>query len=75
MTKQYPQTKVDMPNIALREIIPQINNSNRAKFDVIAIAGKSGVYLSHKPTGNYTNEIMRMLNFIIERTNLEFDEF
>jgi hypothetical protein len=35
---------VDIPNIALREIIPQINNSNRAKFDVIAIAGKKGVH-------------------------------
>jgi hypothetical protein len=55
LTKQYPQTKIDIPNITLREIIPQINNSNRAKFDVIAIAGKSGVSFEHKPTGNYTN--------------------
>jgi len=44
-----------MPNIALRSIIPQINNSNRAKFDVIGLAGKKNVILKYKSTGNYTN--------------------
>lgn len=63
---QYPQTKVDIPNIALKSLIPSINNSNRAKFDIIAMAGKKNVFLKYRHAGNYTSDIMKMINFIID---------
>lgn len=52
--KQYPQTKIDAPNIKLKEILPKMNNSNRIKFDVITQACKKGVELKYKESGNYS---------------------
>lgn len=32
LCKQYPQTKIEAPNMALRSILPQIDNQGRVKY-------------------------------------------
>lgn len=36
LCKQYPQTKVEDPNIAIRKSILSINNEGEAEFDLIS---------------------------------------
>lgn len=38
---QYPQTKVEDPNIALRNAIPNIDNKGEAEFDLISKVGRA----------------------------------
>jgi hypothetical protein len=52
--KQYPQTKIDAPNIHLREILPNTNNSSRMKFDVITIASRKGLEIRYRQSANYS---------------------
>lgn len=67
---QYPQTKVEDPNIALRSEIPAIDNKGRAKFDIIGrVCRDKVVSFRKKASGDYTSEIMRVINYMIEKTN------
>lgn len=72
LCKQYPQTKIEAPNISLRSILPQIDNQGRIKFDLVA---RSGINFTYSPDGDYTQQIMRMINFMIDKTNEDFDNF
>jgi len=69
---QYPQTKIEAPNIALRSMIPQIDNKGRVKYDIIT---KCGIVFMHKKEKDYTTEIMKLINFMIEHTNKEYEHF
>ena len=52
---QYPQTKVEDPNIALRAQIPSIDNKGQVKYDFIGRACKSKlIKMRKKKTGDYT---------------------
>lgn len=66
LCRQYPQTKIEAPNLALRSILPQIDNQGRSKYDLVC---KSGISFTFREDGDYTSQIMRMINFMIERTN------
>jgi hypothetical protein len=35
LCRQYPQTKIEAPNLALRSILPQIDNQGRSKYDLV----------------------------------------
>jgi len=70
---QYPQTRVEDPNIALRSEIPSIDNKGRVKFDFIGkVSQNKIVRFRRKESGDYTSEIMRVINYMIEKTNQEF---
>lgn len=73
--KQFPQTKVDAPNIHLKEILPKMNNTGRIKFDVITLACSKGFVLRYKESGNYAAEIMTLINFIIDEVNEKYPEY
>lgn len=62
LCRQYPQTKIEAPNLALRSILPQIDNQGRSKFDLVC---KSGISFLYNESGDYTAQIMRMINFMI----------
>jgi hypothetical protein len=73
---QYPQTKVEDPNIALRNSIPNIDNKGEAEFDLISkVSQAKEVFFRRKESGDYTQEIMKTINYMIERSNQEFDHF
>ena len=40
LCRQYPQTKVEAPNIALRKAIPLIENQGQTKFDLVTMVCK-----------------------------------
>lgn len=52
---QYPQTRIEDPNIALRAEIPSIDNKGRVKYDFIAklCQGKT-VSFRRRENGDYT---------------------
>ena len=53
---QYPQTKVEDPNIALRAEIPQVDNKGRVKFDFIGRMCKNKeVSFRKKNSRDYTS--------------------
>jgi hypothetical protein len=66
LCRQYPQTKIEAPNVALRALLPQIDNQGRVKYDLVS---QSGLQLSYQEDGDYTPQIMRMMNFLIDRTD------
>lgn len=66
LCRQYPQTKIEAPNLALRSILPQIDNQGRSKYDLVC---NSGISFRYREDGDYTAQIMRMINFMIERGN------
>ncbi len=72
LCRQYPQTKIEAPNLALRSILPQIDNQGRSKYDLVC---RSGISFTYREEGDYTDQIMRMINFMIETSNEEFDGF
>ena len=72
LCRQYPQTKIEAPNLALRSILPQIDNQGRSKYDLV---WKSKLSFTYRETGDYTDQIMRMINFMIEKSNEEYDGF
>jgi hypothetical protein len=73
---QYPQTKVEDPNIALRAEIPQIDNKGRVKYDFIGgICKNKVVSFRKKVNGDYTPEIMKVINHMIDKTNEDFAAF
>lgn len=72
LCKQYPQTKIEAPNISLRSILPQIDNQGRIKFDLVA---RSGIAFTYSADGDYTQQIMRMINCMIDKTNDDYDSF
>lgn len=72
LCRQYPQTKIEAPNVSLRSILPQIDNQGRIKYDLVS---KSSIDFSYKEDGDYTTQIMKMVNFMIDRTNEEYNGF
>ena len=73
---QYPQTKVEDPNIALRAEIPSIDNKGQVKYDFIGRACKSKtVKMRKRKNGDYTPEIMKIINDMIDKSNEQFEEF
>jgi hypothetical protein len=66
LCRQYPQTKIEAPNLALRSILPQIDNQGRSKYDLVF---QSGISFKYREDGDYTAQIMRMVNFMIEKGN------
>lgn len=45
LCRQYPQTKIEAPNLALRSILPQIDNQGRSKYDLVC---KSGIPFTYR---------------------------
>ncbi len=72
LCRQYPQTKIEAPNLALRSILPQISKHGRSKYDLVC---RSGISFTYREDGDYTDQIMRMINFMINQTSVEFDGF
>ena len=72
LCRQYPQTKLEAPNLALRSALPQIENEGRIKFDLVY---QSGIHFVLREDGDYTDLIMRMINFMIEKTSDESEDF
>ena len=72
LCRQYPQTKIEAPNLALRSILPKIDNKGRSKYDLV---WKSGLSFAYRESGDYTDQIMRMINFMIEKSQGEYDGF
>jgi hypothetical protein len=66
LCRQYPQTKLEAPNLALRSVLPQIENEGRVKFDLVY---QSGINFTLRESKDYTDLIMRMINFMIEKGN------
>lgn len=58
--------------MTLRSMLPQIDNQGRIKYDLVS---KSGLDFSYREDGDYTTQIMKMVNFMIDRTNEEYDQF
>jgi uroporphyrinogen-III synthase len=75
LCKQYPQTKIEAPNITLRELLPQIDNQGRIKFDLVSLVSISGVEFTYQNVTeyDYTPQIMRLINYAIDKTNEEYD--
>ena len=70
LCNQYPQTKVEDPNIALRAEIPSIDNKGQVKYDMIGKECRHKVAnFKKKRSGDYTPEIMKTINFMIDRSN------
>lgn len=65
LCRQYPQTKIEAPNLALRSILPKIDNKGRSKYDLV---WKSGLLFTYRENGDYTDQIMRMINFMIDKS-------
>lgn len=72
LCRQYPQTKIEAPNVSLRSILPQIDNQGRIKYDLVS---RSDIDFSYRQDGDYTTQIMKIVNFMIDRTNEEYDGF
>jgi hypothetical protein len=72
LCKQYPQTKIEAPNITLRSLLPQIDNQGRIKYDLV---GRSGINFIYDEEGDYTQQIMKMINYMIDKTNDDYDHF
>ena len=73
---QYPQTKVEDANIALRSEIPQIDNKGRVKYDLIGRMCKDKeLSLRKKKNGDYSSDIMKVINYMIDRSNEQFKDF
>ena len=72
LCRQYPQTKIEAPNLALRSLLPQVDNQSRSKYDLV---WKSQIPFTYRENGDYTDQIMRMINFMIEKSNEEYDGF
>jgi hypothetical protein len=52
---QYPQTKVEDANIALRREIPNIDNKGEVEFDLISkVSQTKEVIFRRKESANYT---------------------
>lgn len=63
---QYPQTKVEDPNIALRNEIPSVDNKGETEFDLISkVSQAKQVIFRRKDNGDYTQEIMKTINYMI----------
>ena len=45
------------------------------KFDVITIANRKGYELKYRENANYSVEIMKLINFIIEEINESYPEY
>lgn len=65
LCRQYPQTKIEAPNLALRSILPKIDNQGRSKYDLV---WKSNLIITYRESGDYTDQIMRMINFMINKS-------
>ena len=73
---QYPQTKEEDPNIAIRSEIPSIDNKGLVKYDFIGRAYKNKtIHLKKKRRGDYTPEIMKIINDMIDQSNQQFEDF
>jgi hypothetical protein len=72
LCRQYPQTKIEAPNITLRSLLPQIDNQGRIKYDLVS---KSGISFTYKEDGDYTAQIMMMINYMIDKTNEDSSDF
>lgn len=72
LCKQYPQTKIEAPNVALRELLPQIDNQGRVKYDLVS---QSGIIFTYNEDKDYTSDIMRAINFMIDKSNEQFEGF
>lgn len=60
----------------MKSEIPFIDNKGRAKFDLISqVCRDEVVSFKKKNTGDYTSEIMRTINYMIDKTNREFNYF
>lgn len=78
LCKQYPLTKIDAPNIALRDRIQPINDRGSVEFDLVgqlcSIPG-NGINFILRNDRNYTPEIMKCLNQMIIRSKKEYISF
>jgi hypothetical protein len=52
--------------MALRNLLPQIDNQGKIKYDLVS---KSAIDFSYQKDGDYTAEIMRMINSLIDQTD------
>ena len=59
---KYPQTKKGYANRALKEIIRPINNMGNFEYDMLRM---SGIKFEYRESGDYTTEIMRLINYIV----------
>ena len=66
LCRQSPQTKIEEPNLALRNILPQIDKQGKIKYGVI---WKSGISFTFREDHNYTDLIMKIINFMIQKSN------
>jgi hypothetical protein len=74
LCRQYPQTKIEAPNIALRKELPQIDNQGRIKYDLVCNAlTNAGISFTFQEDGDYTAQIMKLINYIIDQTTVEYD--
>ena len=46
LCRQYPQTKVEAPNLALKKAIPLIENQGHVECDMVTMVTRSGVSTS-----------------------------
>ena len=56
----------------MRSVLPQIENDGRIKFDLVY---QSKIHFTYREDGDYTDQIMRMINFMVERSNEESGDF
>jgi len=49
-----------------------IDNQGRIKYDLVS---RSGINFTYDPSGDYTAQIMSMINFMVDSTSEEADGF
>lgn len=58
--------------MALRDILPPIENSGKIKYEIVS---RSAVKFTYNQDGDYTPQIMRMINYMIHQSNEEYHDF
>ena len=77
LCRQYPQTKIQAPNMALKKAIPLVENHMQTQYDTISMVLKSAYHKQDflkkisfelREDKLYAPNIMKTINFMIEKT-------
>jgi hypothetical protein len=78
LCRQYPQTKIEAPNMALKKAIPTVDNQDQIKYDTISMVLVKNYHQNNplqqisfelREDKEYTESIMKTVNFMIQKTD------
>lgn len=77
LCRQYPQTKIEAPNMALKKAIPTIENQDQVKYDIISMVLRdcgdlpnevAKITFGLREDKDYCSEVMKTINYMIDKT-------